>query len=428
MSEAPALVIRGGRVLDRTGERTGDVLIGEDGTILAVGDSLDAPEVLDASGCVVAPALVDLACHVCEPGYEEAETIETASRAAVLGGYAAIVATPDTAPVIDSPGAVRQVQAIASGALCHVAVAGTVTVGMAGERLAPMLEMAELGVRLFGDTGVGIQDARLMRRALEYASGIGATVVQHCDVADLSVGGHMHEGEWSSKLGLAGVAPEAEEIMVMRDIALARLTGGRVHFQQLTTASSAAMVAAARESGLQISSAVSPHHLALSEEELGDYDPVFKTFPPLRPVEDTMAMRQAVVDGAIDAIATDHHPCTPDAKFRPFDQAPAGMLGLETALGVVSTVLDGGLDDIFAAMSWEPARIAGLGSRHGGLVAEGGAANLVVFDPSATWTVDKNDQASLSRNTPFHGHTLQGRVRHTIVEGEAVVIDAEAQR
>ncbi len=242
------VVIKGGTVLDVSGERAADVVV-RGGEVVAVGPGLSAEVVLDATGCVVAPGLVDLHTHLRQPGMEEAETVESGSRAAALGGYTCVLAMPNTTPAIDCAAVVREVQELGRTALCRVEVTGAITVGRAGERLSPMAEMAELGVRIFTDDGTGVQDARLMRRALEYAGGLGATLAQHCEVTALSEGTCMNEGEWSSRLGLAGQPAEAEELMVMRDIALSRLTGTRVHFQHLSTAGSVAMVAAATTAG-----------------------------------------------------------------------------------------------------------------------------------------------------------------------------------
>ncbi len=421
------LVLKGGRIIDATGERSGDVVVGEDGTIVAVGPDLRAGRVLDASGCVVAPGLVDLHTHLRQPGREEAETVESGSRAAALGGYTAVVAMPNTDPPIDSAAVVREVQALGATALCDVAVAAAITVGRRGETLAPMGELAGLGVRMFTDDGSGVQDDRLMRRALEYAASLGVRLAQHCEVEALSQGGHMHEGEWSSRLGLGGIPAEAEELMVMRDITLSRLTGTPVHFQHLSTAGSVAMVRAARAGGVPVTAEATPHHLALTDACCADYDPVFKVNPPLRPAGDVAAVRAGLADGTIDAMATDHAPHAPEEKDKPFDSAPCGMLGLETALGVALTHSGLGLRDLLAVMSWRPAAIAGLDG-HGGPVAEGRPAHLVVIDPDATWRVDPTRMASRSRNTPYAGQQLRGRVRHTLLAGEPVVLDGEAQR
>ena len=421
------IVLKGGEVLDGGGRRRADVVV-SDGAIAVVGADLDADVVLDAAGCVVAPGLVDLHTHLRQPGREEAETVETGSRAAALGGFTAVVAMPNTEPAIDDASSVRELHALARTALCDVEVAGAITVGRAGERLTPMAEMAELGVRLFTDDGTGVQDARLMRRALEYAGGIGVTLAQHCEDAALASGGHMHEGEWSSRLGMPGQPAEAEELMVMRDIALSRLTGARVHLQHLSTAGSVAMVRAARAEGLAVTAEATPHHFTLTDASCAGFDPVFKVNPPLRTDANVAAVKAGLADGTLDAIATDHAPHAPHLKEQPFDQAPPGMLGLETALALALTELDLSLDEIIGLLSWRPAAIAGIADRHGGRIEPGRPANLCVIDPAAVWVVDPDRLASRARNTPYAGRKLTGRVRHTLWRGEAVVIDGEAQR
>ena len=438
------LVIRGGSVIDSTGVRRADVAVSGK-AIVAVGEDLPTPGgalVLDADGCVVCPGFVDLHTHLRQPGGEDAETVESGGRAAACGGFTAVVAMPNTNPPIDSAAVVREVQELAKDALCQVEVSGAITVGRAGERLAPMAEMAELGVRIFTDDGSGVQDTRLMRRAFEYARPLGVTLAQHCEESALAAGGVMNEGEWSSRLGLPGIPAEAEELMVMRDVALARLTGGRIHFLHLSTAGSVAVVGAARSQGLPVTAEVTPHHLAIDEAELAGFDTVFKVNPPLRTRADVDAVRRGLATGVIDAIATDHAPHAQEAKEAPFDQAPFGMLGLETALAVAVTELcdiagEAGegdakpvmsLADVVAALSWKPAAIAGIGDSHGGPVAAGSTANLCVFDPRARWIVDPARMASRSRNSPFARRRLTGRVRHTIYSGQPVVIDGEAQR
>ena len=421
------VVIKGGTVLDATGERLADVVIRE-GAVAAVGPDLSAEVTLDATGCVVAPGLVDLHTHLRQPGMEEAETVESGSRAAALGGYTCVLAMPNTTPAIDCASVVREVQELGRTALCRVEVTGAITVGRAGERLSPMAEMAELGVRIFTDDGTGVQDARLMRRALEYAGGLGATLAQHCEVTALSEGTCMNEGEWSSRLGLAGQPAEAEELMVMRDIALSRLTGTRVHFQHLSTAGSVAMVAAARASGLPVTAEAAPHHFTLTDERCSTYDAVYKVHPPLRTENDRVAVASGLRDGTIDAIATDHAPHAPETKEVPLDQAPPGMLGLQTALALSLTYLDMPLEDIVAALTWKPAAIARVADRHGRPIAPGEPANLTVFDPAARWTVVPAKLASKSRNTPYAGMELRGTVRHTVLGGHPVVVNGTATR
>ena len=431
MTTPPDLVLKGGRVLDRTGERTADVVI-SDGRIVAVGSDLSAGRVLDASGCLVTPGLVDLHTHLRQPGKEETELIETGARAAALGGYTAVLAMPNTTPTIDCAAVVREVLEIGRSAPCAVHTSGAITVGRAGEHLAPMAEMAALGVRIFTDDGTGVQDDRLMRRAMEYASGLGVTLAQHCEVTSLSEGTCMHEGEWSARLGLPGQPSEAEELMVMRDIALARLTGARVHFQHMSTAGSVAMIAAAKAGGMTVSAEAAPHHFTLTDECCAGYDATFKVHPPLRSAADVEAIKSGLADGSLDAIATDHAPHAAEDKERPFDQAPPGMLGLEYALALAFTELVDGATgmteaDVIERMSWRPAAIAGM-SDQGQDLRPGATANICVIDPTARWTIDASGGASRSRNVPYVGREVRGRVRHTLLGGEAVVIDGEAQR
>ena len=427
--------IRGGKVVDESGERMADVVVDDaTGRIVDVGGDVAADNTLDAEGCLILPGFVDLHVHLRQPGNEQAETIESGSRAAALGGYTAIVAMPNTNPCMDSAAVVSEVIAFGKSALCEVKPSAAITVNRDGEVLAPMGELVDLGVRMFTDDGTGVQDDQMMRRALEYAGSLvvddGTPIVlsQHCEVNALSQGGVMNEGAWSSRLGLGGQPAEAEELMVMRDIALSRLTGVRVHMQHLSTAGSVALVRTAKAEGHPVTAEATPHHFSLTDAECASYDPVFKVHPPLRTAADVQAVREGLQDGTIDAIATDHAPHTPDSKEQPFDQAPPGMLGLESAFAVANTELDLSTAQLIAVMSSTPARIAGLGDRHGGPIEPGRPANLAVVDPDHQWTVDRDQQASLSTNTPFHGKELRGKVRHTIYNGEAVVIDGQATR
>jgi dihydroorotase len=440
MAEAE-LVLRGGSVVTPEGVRPLEVAVGE-GRVVGLATSIDPPpgaRVLDTRGCLIGPGLVDLHTHLRQPGREEAETVETGARAAALGGYTAIVAMPNTEPAIDSAGVARDVLALGRPALAEVAVAGAITMGRAGRELAPLGELAALGVRLFTDDGAGVQDGALMRRALDYAKGLGVTLAQHCEDAHLSDGGAMHEGCWSSRLGLPGIPAAAEEAMVARDIQLVRLTGAPVHFLHLSTAGSVDLVRRAKAEGLPVTAEAAPHHMVLTHAEVAGFDPVFKVNPPLRTDLDVEAVIAGLCDGTIDAVATDHAPHAPEAKDVPFDQAPPGMLGLQTALPIAWQVLSPRLapEQIFALMSSQPAVIARLTatdarpaghSAHGGPVEVGAVANLCVFDPAATTAVDPARLASRSRNTPYAGRTFTGAVRHTILRGEPVVIDAVAQR
>ncbi len=429
------LAIRGATVIDAQGSRRADVVVGDEGTILAVGSGLTADSSLDAGDCIISPGLVDLHVHLRQPGNEEAETIETGARAAALGGFTAVVAMPNTDPAMDCVSVVSEVQALGSTAVCDVVPSAAISVGRRGEALSPMAELVRAGVRIFTDDGSGVQDDRLMRTALEYASSLqhicgGETIVlaQHCEVESLSSGGFMHEGEWSSWLGIPGQPSEAEELMVMRDIALCRLTGARVHFQHMSTAGSVSMIRAAKASGLPVTAEAATHHFSLTDACCASYDPVFKVHPPLRTEADVAAVKEGLIDGTIDAIATDHAPHAPKSKQQTFADAPPGMLGLETAFAVANTHLDMPIESLLAAMSWRPAAIAGLTADHGGLISEGCPANLAVIDPNVAWTVCAEETASRSSNTPYDGMGLRGRVRHTIYRGEAVVVDGEAQR
>ena len=424
-------IIRHGTALDQGGRRRADVAI-DGGVVVEVGASLeplDGDTVLDASGCLVTPGFVDLHVHLREPGREEAETIETGSRAAALGGFTAIVAMPNTEPAHDSLATIEFVRSQARRAgLCEVAPAGCITVARAGEALAPLGELAAAGVRLFTDDGNGVQDPALMRRALEYAKPLGITLAQHCEVAALTKGAVMHEGSCCSHLGLPGWPALAEELMVHRDIELVRLTGAPVHLLHLSTQRSVELVRAAKAAGLPVTAEAAPHHFTLTDEALRGFDAVFKVNPPLRTPADIAAIKAGLADGTIDAIATDHAPHPPETKEAPLDEAPPGMLGLETALALAITELSMPIEAIVAALSWKPAAIAGLAGRHGRPIHEGEPANLTVFDPEQRWTVVPAHLASLSRNTPYAGRELRGKVRHTVFVGTPVVVDGVAQR
>jgi dihydroorotase len=430
-----SIAIIGAQLVDETGVREADVLIA-DGRIAKVGSDLTGDITLVADGCVVAPGFVDLHAHLREPGHEEAETIETGARGAALGGYTAVIAMPNTSPTIDSAAVVRQVLELAALAnLCDVYPSAAITVGRAGQQLAPMAELVRLGVRIFTDDGAGVQDERIMRSALEYAGGLthlanGFPIVlaQHCEIESLSRGALMHEGDWSSRLGVPGQPAEAEELMIMRDIALARLTGSRVHFQHVSTAGGVAMVRAAKEAGLAVTAEATTHHFTLDHSACAGFDPVFKVHPPLRTAADVRAIKDGLADGTIDVIATDHAPHASHAKDDTFADAPPGMLGLETAFALANTELDLPIEEIVALMSWRPARIAGIGDRHGRPIVAGEIANLVVVDPDGIWTVSGSAMASRSTNTPYEGRELRGIVRHTIYNGDLVVQEGSATR
>lgn len=435
------LIVRGGTVVRSSEVVSADVAI-VDGRILEVGSQIAAPTgaiELDATGCLVGPGLVDLHTHLREPGGEEAETVETGCRAGALGGYSAVVAMPNTIPAIDSAAVVAQVIALGQAAAIDVAVAGAITVGRAGQILSPMAEMASLGVTIFTDDGNGVQDAGLMLRAMQYARGLGVTLAEHCEDESLAGSGCMNAGSLASRLGLPGRSGLSEEIMVARDLALAEATGCSLHLLHLSTARSLELCLAAKAKGIDVTFEVTPHHLHLPEELCASYDPVFKVHPPLRTKADIDALVAALIAGQIDAVATDHAPHPAQAKDRPFDQAAPGMLGLEHAAALTWEALGAEGDGrmLFEVLSRRPARIARLTeaserrggqSAHGGELMAGDDANLCIFDPSRRPIVDPAALASRSRNTPYAGRTLAGGIRHTIVRGELIVRESEAQR
>jgi dihydroorotase len=413
----------------------GDVLI-VDGLIAAVGPSIDAPSgatEIDARDCWIGPGFVDLHTHLREPGREAAEDIDSGARAGALGGYTALVAMPNTEPALDNVAMVGYVLERGARTALDIAVAGAITQGRRGELLAPMAEMAALGVRLFTDDGVGVQDPSMMRRALTYAKPLGVRLAQHCEDELLAASGTMNEGSLSSHLGLVGRPALAEELMVLRDIELVRLTFAPLHFLHLSTERSVAMVNAARAEGLPVTCEVAPHHFTLDESACATYDSVFKVHPPLRSASDVEALRAAMRAGVVDAVATDHAPHAPELKDLAFDEAPAGMLGLEHAGSLTAEALGEHADPqrFFQLLSRGPASIAQLRhndarvrhSGHGGALVRGEDANIVVFDPNVTWTVDRRELASKSTNTPYDGRTMHGRVRATIAKGHLVVSD-----
>jgi dihydroorotase len=421
-----SVVFRGGSVVTKDGVVAADLMV-QGGEISEIGSGLSADEVVDISGLTIFPGFVDLHAHLREPGREDTETIETGSRAGALGGYTAVVAMPNTNPAQDNVPTIEFVRLQGQRAgLLEVIPSGCITVGREGKALAPMAELAKAGVRLFTDDGSGVQDPLLMRRAMEYSKELNVVLGQHCEVSSLTQGAVMHECGCSSDLGVPGWPSIAEELMVHRDIELARLTGARVHFLHLSTAGSVELVRKAKLDGLPVTAEVTPHHLSLTAELLRGFDATFKVNPPLRTMSDIDALKAGLLDGTIDAIATDHAPHARRDKELPLDQAPPGMLGLETALGVTCAALD--LDPLAIAqvMSVAPARIAGIADRQGNLPRVGVAANLCVVDLNATWMINPETMASKSANTPFVGRQLRGKVVHTMFKGNLVVRDGKA--
>jgi dihydroorotase len=421
-----SVVFRGGNIVTNEGVVHADLVV-QGGKISEIGSGLAAKEVVDISGLTVFPGFVDLHAHLREPGREDTETIETGSRAGAKGGYTAVIAMPNTNPAQDNVPTIEFVRLQGQRAgLLEVIPSGCITMGREGKALAPMAELAKVGVKLFTDDGSGVQDPLLMRRAMEYSKELNVVLGQHCEVSSLTQGAVMHECGCSSDLGVPGWPSIAEELMVHRDIELARLTGARIHFLHLSTAGSVKLVRQAKLDGLPITAEVTPHHLSLTAELLRGFDATFKVNPPLRTISDIDALKAGVLDGTIDAIATDHAPHARRDKELPLDQAPPGMLGLETALGVTCAALD--LDPLAIAqvMSVAPARIAGIADRQGNLPRVGVAANLCFVDLNATWMINPETMASKSTNTPFVGRQLRGKVVHTMFNGDLVVRDGEA--
>jgi dihydroorotase len=428
-------LIRGGRVVDPSAHLDGvmDVLI-DAGKIVAVGgDALatgwpragsprDTPlEVIEARGLLVVPGLVDIHTHLREPGYEYKESIESGSAAAVAGGFTAIACMANTDPVNDDAAVTEYIldKARAVG-LAQVFPVGAVSVGLAGERLAEIGELSQAGVVGISDDGKSVMNSQLMRRALEYAGMFGLPVISHCEDTQLAAHGVMHEGRVSTELGLRGIPAQAEEIMVARDIALAELTGGRLHIAHVSTAGAVRLIRDAKARGLRVTAEVTPHHLSLTHEAVRGYDPNTKMYPPLRAAGDVDALRQALKDGTIDAIATDHAPHDLAAKDVEFDQAPVGIIGLETSLPLTLRLVHAGvlpLSEAVAKLTWGPSQVLGLAK---GTLRVGADADVTLIDTQTEYTVDLREFRSKSRNSPFHGWALKGRAVMTLCGGKVV--------
>jgi dihydroorotase len=417
------LLIRGGRVIDpsRGTDGVADLYL-KDGKIEAVGRNIPAQpgaEVLDATGKVVAPGLIDLHVHLREPGFEHAETIATGALSAVAGGFTAVCAMPNTDPVTDSQATVGFVvrQSIRAG-LARVYPIGAVSMGQRGEQLTEFGEMVQAGAVAVSDDGKPVRSSHLMRTALEYAKTFGIPVADHCEDMSLAEGGAMHEGLVSARLGLKGIPSAAEEIMVARDIILAELTGGHVHLCHMSTRGSVELIRWAKSKGLRVTAEATPHHFTLTHERCEGYDTNAKMNPPLREAADRDAIRLGLKEGTIDCIASDHAPHHYDAKEREFDDAPNGIVGLETALGLaIRELVEPGilsLPELLARMSTVPARIFGLA---GGTLAVGAPADVVVLDPARRWVVRREELHSRSANTPFLNETLVGQADLTLVGG-----------
>ena len=408
-----------------------DILI-QEGRVALDGDRDErGHEVIDATGLIVLPGLVDLHTHLREPGREDAETVLTGTQAAAMGGYTAVHAMANTDPVADTAGVVEQVWRLGrEGGYCDVYPIGAVTVGLAGQQLAELGAMADSAarVRVFSDDGHCVSDAVLMRRALEYVKAFDGVVAQHAQEPRLTEGAQMNEGELSGRLGLAGWPAVAEEAVIARDCLLAAHVGSRLHVCHVSTAGSVDLIRQAKASGWNVTAEVTPHHLLLTDELAASYDPIYKVNPPLRTAADTEALRAGLADGTIDVVATDHAPHPHEDKDCEWAAAAFGMLGLETALSVVQeTMVDTGLltwADVAERMSYAPARI-GRVTDHGRPLEDGTPANVVLYDPSVRRVVEASDSVSLSRNTPYAGMELPGRVVATFLRGQPTVLDGK---
>ncbi len=426
------LLIRGGRVVDpKAGvDAVGDLLL-VDGKVAAFSSRVDAPkdaEVLDASGQWVLPGFIDLHAHLREPGGEGKETILTGCRSAVAGGYTAVVAMPNTAPVIDTAILARHVaQRAREVGLCRVYPSGAITRGQEGKALCDMAELVEAGCVCLTDDGRPVMDAGLMRRALQWSLPLNVPLMLHEEELTLSAGGVMNEGATAAKLGLAPIPPSAEVTMVARDLYLAEENGGRLHFAHLSCEASVRLVRDAKARGLKVTAEATPHHFSLTDEAVGEWDTHARMNPPLRSARDVEAVRAGMVDGTIDVIATDHAPHGASDKVCPFDCAANGIVGLETALPLTLELVHEGVLPLSRAvelLSTAPARIFGL---PGGSLSQGELADVAVVDPAVEWTVESARFFSKSRNSPFEGRRVRGKVRATVVGGRVVYLDGSVK-
>lgn len=429
MTESSVYLIKGASLL---GEEQADILI-RDGRIAEVGPNLSAPEatLVEAEGLIALPGLVDLHTHLREPGQEDAETVETGTRAAALGGYTAVFAMANSNPVADTAGVVEQVYELGKkSGWVKVQPIGAVTTGLAGERLSEIGAMADsrAQVRVFSDDGMCVWDPALMRRALEYVKTFDGVIAQHAQEPRLTEGAQMNEGKVSAELGLAGWPAVAEESIIARDVLLAEHVGSRLHICHLSTKGSVDIIRWAKERGINVTAEATPHHLLLTDELVRTYDPVYKVNPPLRTEEDVMALRQAIADGVIDIIGTDHAPHPAESKDCEWACAANGMTGLEQALSIIQmTLVDTGMiswADVARIMSTKPAEI-GLAHDQGRPLEAGEPANIVLVDPKATRVINPQEQATKGKNNPYRGLEVPGAIIATFFQGHPTVLEGK---
>ena len=459
IKQAGSIIIHGGRVIDpgRGVDEVADLLVGGGKIVqlggevpIAMADETEQALIIDASGMVVCPGFIDLHCHLREPGFEEKETIATGTRAAAAGGFTTVCCMANTNPPLDNPAAVEYVKQKADKeGLVHVLPVGCITRGREGEELCQMAELAESGVIAFSDDGDPVSNSQVMRRALDCSAALGLPIIEHCEDKELSAGGVMNEGCLSAELGLKGIPAAAEETMVFRNLALAKLTGARIHIAHVSTRVSVELIRRAREEGVLVTAEVTPHHLTLTEERITGgtlpesssfsvegmarvkrsaamaYDTSAKVNPPLRTGDDISALIDGLEDGVIDAIATDHAPHTPEDKDCDPGLAAFGISGFETAFGCLMSLVRRGkisLATLISKLTLEPARVIGRGGGAGTLQV-GVPANITVFSPDLEWVVDSAKFASKGRNTPFDGYKFRGKVMMTVVDGKIVYLD-----
>lgn len=419
------IIIKNGRIIDpsQSIDEKGDVLVGK-GIIKKCGGTLseEGYEIIDASGMVVCPGFIDLHCHLREPGFEEKETIKSGSAAAVKGGYTTICCMPNTNPPIDNEASITAIlKKAAENVGIRVLPIGSITKGREGKELSAMGEMAEAGAVAFSDDGSSVADSSLLQKAMEYSRIFGLPIIEHCEDSSLAKGGQINEGITATKLGLKGIPNAAEDIMIARDISLAQTTGAKLHIAHVSTKGGVEIIRNAKEQGVDVTAEVTPHHLTLTEDYVGDYNTDAKVNPPLRTSRDIEALIEGLKDGTIDIIATDHAPHTINDKLCEFCFAPFGISNFETALGMLMGLVASGkidLNTLISKLTYEPAKLLCGEHKKLGTLKESAAADITIFDPEEEWVVKSKDFISKGKNTPLDGARLKGKVKFVIAGGK----------